>query len=280
MAWRRQGGFPRLDPLRLQDVYKRQGDDWVLAPHVAYALGRLSLKGGRVEEAKKWYGAMAESAKDTALRKQALEALLRLPEPDPKYALALLEIAPFHREALSKIRKDPGPEDPRTAFPLGYASFFSGDLEEALAQLGRVPREAPCFERAAFFRARALSNLGRADEALPVWKELSLGGSRYSQPSIELISRMAREKGGEALEALVEISDIAQGDPAASALAELAGDVYKRQMWSCWISICIRRKSSMMELAVESSFKRRNAWAKAWNSVDFFRAAARAWAES
>ena len=34
---------------------------------------------------------------------------------------------------------------------------------------------------------------------------------------------MAREKGGGALEALVEISDIAQGDPAASALAELAG---------------------------------------------------------
>jgi len=200
-----------------------KGDDWVLAPHVAYALGRLSLKGGRVEEAKKWYGAMAGGAKDTALRKQALEALLRLPEPDPKYALALLEIAPFHRGALSMIRKDPGPEDPRTAFPLGYASFFSGNLEEALTQLGRVPREAPCFERAAFFRARALSNLGRADEALPVWKELSLGGSRYSQPSIELISRMAREKGGEALEALVEISDTAQGDPAASALAELAG---------------------------------------------------------
>ena len=200
-----------------------KGEDWVLAPHVAYALGRLSLKEGRVEEAKKWYGAMAESAKDTAFRKQALGALLRLPDPDPKYALAMLEIAPFHRGALSMVRKDLGPEDPRTAFPLGYASFFSGDLEGAIAQLGRVPREDPCFERAAFFKARALSNLGRPDEALPIWKELSLGRSRYSQSSIELISRMAREKGGLALETLVEISDSAQGDPAASALAELAG---------------------------------------------------------
>jgi len=85
-----------------------KGDDWVLAPHVAYALGRLSLKGGRVEEAKEWYGAMAESAKDTPLRKQALEALLKLPEPDPKYALALLELAPFHRGAPFHDPEGPG----------------------------------------------------------------------------------------------------------------------------------------------------------------------------
>ena len=198
------------------------GNDWVLAPHLAYALGRLFLKDDQPADARKWFEAMAESAKDDALRKQALEALLRLPEPDPRYALALLEISPFHREALSMIRQDPGPEDPRTAFALGYASYFSRDFKEAVHQLERVSQDDPRFERAAFFRARALSSLGRSDEALAIWKDLSLKGSRYSQLSIELISRMAREMDGEAVEALVEVSASAPGDPAASALAELA----------------------------------------------------------
>jgi soluble lytic murein transglycosylase len=200
----------------------QNGDDWALAPHVAYALGRLFLKDDQPADARKWFEAMAESAKDNGLRKQALEALLRLPEPDPGYALALLEISPLHPEALSMIRRDPGPEDPRTAFPLGYASYFSGDFEDALKQLERVPQDDPRFERAAFFRARALSNLGRGDEALVIWKDLSLKGSRYSQSSIELISRMAQELRGEAIEALVEVSASASGDPAAAALAELA----------------------------------------------------------
>ncbi|MDD2518181.1 MAG: hypothetical protein PHR72_08425, partial [Synergistales bacterium] len=68
-------------------------EDWVLAPYVAYALGRFYLNDGQAAEAGRWFRAMAERARDASLRRQALEALLKLPDPDPGFALALLEIS-------------------------------------------------------------------------------------------------------------------------------------------------------------------------------------------
>ena len=258
-------GFERTgSPRKAMDVALSlwSEEDWVLAPYVAYALGRLYLNDGQAAEAGRWFRAMAERAKDTSLRKQALEALLKLPDPDPGFALALLEIAPFHRGALSMIRQDPGPKDPSTAFPLGYAAFFSGDYQGALTHLERVPLEDPRAERAAFFRARTLSNLGRGDEALQLWKDLALKASRYSQSSIESISRMARENGGEATEALMEIADAGTGDPAASALAELANlfaRIGEEDKASRFEEILLEKHSS-------SRFAAAALWEKGWSA--------------
>lgn len=197
-------------------------EEWFLSPYVAYALGRIALGEGNVPEARGWFRAMYERAADTSLRRQALESLIRLPDPDPRDGISLLEIAPFHKGALALVRQDPGVDDDTTAFPLGYAAFFSGDHEEAVLHFRRVSPDSPNAERARFFMARSLSRLGRGDEALDLWGELALTSSRYFQSSVESISRMAAESGGKAMEMLNGIALSGPEDPAAAALAELA----------------------------------------------------------
>ncbi|HDQ93311.1 MAG TPA: lytic transglycosylase domain-containing protein, partial [Synergistetes bacterium] len=98
-----------------------------------------------------------------------------------------------------------------------------GNLEEAEKELARVSENNPLFERASFFRARALARMGREDEASSIWKSLAMRlSSRYWQSSVESISRLASDGNEKAMGELLVIADSGSGDPAAAALSELA----------------------------------------------------------
>lgn len=236
--------------------------EWSLSPYVAYALGRIALSEGDESEAGKWFRAMAEKAHDPGLRRQALEALIRLPAPLVEDALALLEVAPFHGGALKIVRERTDPDDPRTAFPLGYAAFFSGDLEQAARQLGRVPERDPLFGRASFFRARSLARLGRPDGAVALWKDLAMKDPRYWQSSVESISRLALEGNGNAMEALSDIASSGPDDPAAASILELV-DVFARRNDSASASAM---EQELLERFPRSGFAASILWDKGWTA--------------
>jgi len=253
-------------------------EDWFLSPYVAYALGRIALNEGDVPEARGWFRAMSERATDASLRRQALGSLIRLPDPDPLDGLALLEISPFHKGALALIRQDPGLDDGVTAFPIGYAAFFSGDHEEAVIHLGRVPPDSPSAERARFFLARSLSRLGRNDEALDLWSELALTSSRYYQSSVESISRMAAESGGRAMDMLNGIALSGPEDPAAAALSELA-NIFARKNEE---ERALVFEDMLLEKYPKSRFAAAALWEKGWSSWKHgdVRAADEAWTKA
>jgi len=238
-------------------------EEWFLSPYVAYALGRISLAEGDENEAEGWFRAMAERAGDSRLKRQALEALLKLPGKRLEDALALLEISPFHRGAQQIIRDKADPGDERTAFPLGYAAFFSGNLEEAERELGRVPEGSPVFERASFFRARALARMGKESQASELWKGLALGLSgRYWQSSIESISRLASDGSETAMNDLLEIAESGSGDPSAAALSELAS-LYARKSDEEKAAFF---EDLLLERYPKSRFAASALWEKGWSS--------------
>lgn len=253
-------------------------EDWFLSPYVAYALGRIALNEGDVPEARGWFRAMSERATDASLRRQALGSLIRLPDPDPLDGLALLEISPFHKGALALIRQDPGLDDGVTAFPIGYAAFFSGDHEEAVIHLGRVPPDSPSAERARFFLARSLSRLGRNDEALDLWSEQALTSSRYYQSSVESISRMAAESGGRAMDMLNGIALSGPEDSAAAALSELA-NIFARKNEE---ERALVFEDMLLEKYPKSRFAAAALWEKGWSSWKHgdVRAADEAWTKA
>ncbi|MDO9508266.1 MAG: transglycosylase SLT domain-containing protein [Thermovirgaceae bacterium] len=237
-------------------------EEWFLSPYVAYALGRIALSEGNESEAGGWFRAMAERAQDSSLKRQALEALIKLPGPGAEYALALLEIAPFHKGALKIIREGKVPEDLRTAFPLGYAAFFSGDLEQAARQLGRVPAGDPLFGRASFFRARSLARLGRPDEAIMLWKGLAMKDSRYWQSSVESISRLASEGKSVALGALSDIASSGPDDPAAASISKLA-EIFARKNDDAKATAL---EQMLLERFPKSRFAASVLWDKGWTA--------------
>jgi len=237
-------------------------EEWFLSPYVAYALGRISLSEGNGSEAGGWFRAMAERTRDPGLKRQALEALIKLPAPRVEDALALLELAPFHRGALKIIREAADADDPRTAFPIGYAAFFSGDLEQAVKHLGRVPESDRLFGRALFYRARSLARLGGSDEAVMLWKTLATGDQGYGQSSVESISRLALEGNRIAMEALSDIAMSGPDDPAAASISELV-DIFASRNDD---AMALAMEQMLLERFPKSRFAGSVLWEKGWTA--------------
>lgn len=237
-------------------------EEWFLSPYVAYALGRIALGEGNESEAEGWFRAMVSRALEPGLRRQALEALIKLPGPHVEDALALLDVDPFHRGALKLVRAAADPDDPRTAFPLGYVAFFSGDYEQAARQLGRVKEGDQLFGRASFFRARSLARLGRPDEAAALWKDLAMKDERYWQSSVESISRMALDDNEVAMKALSDISSSGPDGSAAVAILELAGIFARRNDGTRASSM----ENALLERFPKSRFAASVLWEKGWTA--------------
>ena len=252
--------------------------EWSLSPYVAYALGRLALAEGDQAGASGWFRAMAERARDPGLKRQALEAIIRLPDQGVDDALSLLEVSPFNRSALRIIREKGAVGDTRTAFPLGYAAFFSGELEEAARQLGRVPETDKQSGRAFFFRARALARLGRSGDAVAVWKELAMYDPGYWQSSVESISRMASDGNQSAMDALSAIASTGPDDPASAALSEMAAIFARRKDESRAAAL----EKLLLERFPSSRFAASALWERGWTDwkKGDLRAADSAWTKA
>lgn len=235
-------------------------EKWFLSPYVAYALGRIALGEGDEAGAGVWFRAMAERAQDPRLRRQALEALIKLPSPRVGDALALLEVAPFHKGALKLVRDGAAPGDTRAAFSIGYAAFFSGDLEQAARQLEKVPEGDPLFGRASFFRARSLARLDKPDGAVVLWKDLAMKDTRYWQASVESLSRLATEGNEMALKALLDISSSGPDDSAAASLLKLV-DIFAMKNDDTKASAM---ESMLLERFPKSGFAASVLWDKGW----------------
>ncbi len=199
-----------------------------LAPYAAYALGRLSQNTGDFSGAREWYLKMAEYGRDSRQRRQALQAVLSLPSPPLGDALGLLRESSFDKRALA-ILSDAGEKCPPDGFfYLGYNAYFDGEYAQAADYLQKVKETSALFDRASYFRGRALYRTGNASTAVGLWKDLALSDSRYASSSVASLRRASIDGDREAFFALETIA-ASESRSAAAALAALAETVSRRQ---------------------------------------------------
>jgi soluble lytic murein transglycosylase len=204
------------------------GKDWILAPYVQYAIGRLARETGKMELAVEAFKSMTHLARDEKQRKTSLEALFDLSAAGIEEARMLLEIEPRNMEALMLLEETGPPFISGDALYLAEAALNEQRPEKALEFLENTRFEKPDQkDRATYLTAKARMFLGKKKEAADMLYHL--GMSAETDPdeavrAVSLLKEMAKESKGEYEKGLLAaIADSGPSRTAALSMNALAG---------------------------------------------------------
>ncbi|MFP4481990.1 MAG: transglycosylase SLT domain-containing protein [Thermovirgaceae bacterium] len=199
--------------------------DWILAPYVQYAIGRIARSTGKTELAVEAFRSMARLARDEAQRLTALEALFDLSAAEIQEARMLLAIESRNMDALALL-EDAGPPYPaKDALFLAEAALSEKRPEKALEYLEDTRFEGKKEkDQATLLTARARAALGEKKEAADMLYRLAVmedTGPADVARAISIMKQMACEGDGEYAKGL--LAAIAEsGTSRASALSMAA----------------------------------------------------------
>jgi len=198
------------------------GEDWILAPYVQYAIGRLARSMGNTELAVEAFRSMTRVARDTGQRLTALEALFDLSAAGIEEARRLLEIEPDNIKALTLL-EDSGPPYPaEDALFLAEAALSGNQPQKALGYLENIRfLGSEGKVRAALLVARARAALGEKKEAADMFYHIAVSeetGPDNATRAVSLLGRMVQNGQGEYEKGL--LAAVAESGPSrASALS-------------------------------------------------------------
>jgi soluble lytic murein transglycosylase len=216
--------------------------DWILAPYVQYAIGRLAKSTGNMELAVESFRSMARIARDTGQRLTALEALFDLSAAGIEEARMLLEIKPGNMKALA-VLEDAGPPYPTDdALFLAEAALSENRPQKVLEYLENAPFQGSEEKaRATILVARARAALGEKKEAAEMLYRLAVSGETGpdgARRAVLLLGQMAQNGEGEYEKGL--LAAIAESGPSSDSalsmktLAEIngrSGDDKRKVYW-------------------------------------------------
>lgn len=202
--------------------------DWILAPYVQYAIGRLARETGKTELAVDAFKSMIHLARDAKQRRTALEALFDLSAAGIEDARKLLEIEPGNMEALMLLEETGPPFTPGDALYLAEAALSEQRPERALEFLENARFERPeQKDRATFLTAKARMFLGKKEEAADMLHHLAMSAKAdpdEAAGAVSLLKEMAKESKGEYEKGLLAaIADSGPSRAAALSMNALAG---------------------------------------------------------
>ncbi|MGC9372508.1 MAG: transglycosylase SLT domain-containing protein [Thermovirgaceae bacterium] len=199
-----------------------EDEDWILAPYVQYAIGRLARSTGNMELAVEAFRSMARLARDTGQRLTALEALFDLSAAGIEEARMLLEIEPDDMDALALLEEAGPPYSTEDALFLAEAALSGDQPRKALGYLENTRfQESEGKVRTTLLVARARAALGEKKEAADMFYSLAVSkevGPDDAARAVSLLGQMAQNGEGEYEKGL--LAAVAESGPSrASALS-------------------------------------------------------------
>ncbi len=216
--------------------------EWILAPYVQYAIGRLARSTGKTELAVKAFRSMAQLSRDMGQRLTALEALFDLSAARIEDARMLLEIEPHNAKALSLLEDAGPPYSTEDALFLAEAAVAQKQPRKALEYVENTSfQENEGRDRATLLVARARAALGKKREAADMLYRLAVMEDTEPADVARAISIMKEMvNGGEGEYAKGLLAALAESGPSrASALSMDAlagingrsGDAQRKVYW-------------------------------------------------
>jgi soluble lytic murein transglycosylase len=241
--------------------------DWILAPYVQYAIGRLAKSTGNTELAVESFRSMARIARDTGQRLTALESLFDLSAAGTEEARMLLEIKPGDMEALA-VLEDAGPPYPtEDALFLAEAALSENRPQKVLEYLENAPFQgAEEKVRATILVARARAALGEKKEAAEMLYRLAVSGETGpdgARSAVLLLGQMAQNGEGEyekgLLAAIAESGSSSESALSMKTLTEIngrSGDDKRKVYW----------ENRLLETWPQSPLTVPVWWERGWNA--------------